>query len=350
MKLLRRHILMTAVAAPAIVVLVAWIGFFNIGASSGHWRITEWFLELAMRSAIRTYALAVDEPDELPKDALTPAAGHYAEGCAFCHGAPGEPRNAAVRAMLPVPPDLSATVDEWTDAQLFRIVKYGIRFTGMPAWPTQTRDDEVWMMVALLRALPELDGDDHGPPAIADAAMTTLAGCAACHGIDGRGGGAHVPILAGQSETYLRESLTAYALGNRASGIMQLAVSGLHSDELATLAKHYAALPRPEPPARPADIILAAELASRGRAADGVPACLDCHSGDRDPHFPTLAGQRADYIAAQLELFRAGVRGGTAYRQVMTQVAQGLDDADIDALARYFSHTADVGAAGLGRP
>ena len=161
MRLRRRHILVTAVAAPAIAVLVAWIGFFNIGASSGHWRITEWFLELAMRSAIRTYALAVDAPDALPKDALIPAAGHYAEGCAFCHGAGGVPRNPAVRAMLPVPPDLSATVDEWTDAQLFRIIKHGIRFTGMPAWPTQTRDDEVWMMVAFLRALPEFDSNDY---------------------------------------------------------------------------------------------------------------------------------------------------------------------------------------------
>ena len=139
--------------------LVAWIGFFNIGASSGHWKITEWFLELAMRSAIRTYALAVDAPDALPKDALIPAAGHYREGCAFCHGAPGVPRNSAVLAMLPVPPELSPTVDDWTDAQLFRIVKHGIRFTGMPAWPSQARGDEVWMMVAFLRALPGLDSD-----------------------------------------------------------------------------------------------------------------------------------------------------------------------------------------------
>ena len=197
------------------------------------------------------------------------------------------------------------------------------------------------MMVAFLRALPELDSNDYRAPAIADAAMTEpLARCAACHGIDGRGGGAHVPILAGQSETYLRESLRAYAEGHRASGIMQLAVSGLRSGELAALAEHYAALPRTEPPEPPPDIVRAAELASRGRAADGIPACLDCHAGDRDPHFPTLAGQRADYIAAQLELFRAGVRGGTAYRQVMTQVAQGLDDADIAALARYFAQAA----------
>ena len=50
----------------------------------------------------------------------------------------------------------------------------------MPAWPTQTRDDEVWMMVAFLRALPEFDSNDHRRPAIADAAMTEpLARCTA---------------------------------------------------------------------------------------------------------------------------------------------------------------------------
>ncbi|TIU17001.1 MAG: cytochrome C, partial [Mesorhizobium sp.] len=39
---------------PFVVVLAAWIGFFNVGASSGHWKITEWFLHFAMRSAVRT--------------------------------------------------------------------------------------------------------------------------------------------------------------------------------------------------------------------------------------------------------------------------------------------------------
>ena len=155
-----------------------------------------------------------------------------------------------------------------------------------------------------------------------------------------------MPILAGQSETYLRESLRAYAEGHRASGIMQMAVRGLSPAELAALARHYAALPDAEPPEPRPAIDRAAELASQGRAADGVPACLDCHAGGRDPHFPTLAGQRADYIAAQLELFRAGVRGGTAYRP--------SDDPGRSAASttrtsprwrRYFASLAPVSAA-----
>jgi cytochrome c553 len=201
---------------PFVVMLAAWIGFFNVGASSGHWKITEWFLHFAMRSAVRTYALAVEVPAALPRHAIQPAAGHFARGCAICHGAPGEPRSPVVERMLPQPPDLAGTVGEWTDAQLFRIVKHGVRFTGMPAWPTQERDDEVWAMVAFLRELPSMDeatyrdlayGEKLAPPA--DAAGTlrqVLADCARCHGEDGLGRGPAIPILAGQSEAYLLEA------------------------------------------------------------------------------------------------------------------------------------------------
>ena len=109
-----------------------------------------------MRSAICTYALAVTRR-ALPKEALTPAAGirggrasPTARGCAA---------NPAALAMLPVPPELSTTVDDSTEAQLFRIVKHGIRVAGMPAWPAGRRR-QVWIMVEFPRALPGLDTDD----------------------------------------------------------------------------------------------------------------------------------------------------------------------------------------------
>ena len=151
-----KHLAIGLAILPVAVLLATWIGFFNVGASSGHWRVTEWFLHFAMRSAVRTYALAVEVPDELPRYAIQPAAGHFARGCAYCHGAPGEPRSPAANLMLPMPPDLAGKVGEWSDAELFRIVKHGVRFTGMPAWPAQDRDDEVWAMVAFLRELPEM--------------------------------------------------------------------------------------------------------------------------------------------------------------------------------------------------
>ncbi|AZO00881.1 c-type cytochrome [Mesorhizobium sp. M9A.F.Ca.ET.002.03.1.2] len=345
---------------PFVVVLAAWIGFFNVGASSGHWKITEWFLHFAMRSAVRTYALAVDVPEALPRHAIQPAAGHFARGCAICHGAPGEPRSPVVTRMLPQPPDLAGTVGEWTDAQLFRLVKHGVRFTGMPAWPAQERDDEVWAMVAFLRELPSMDeatyrdlayGERLAPPAgVAGILRQALADCARCHGEDGLGRGPAIPVLAGQSEAYLLESLRAYAAGGRASGMMSLPAIAAGSHLWPDLARHFAALPTTDPDGGgdPALVRRGKEIAGRGVKAASVPACLGCHGRqDRSPLYPSIAGQPERYIEAQLGLFRAGKRGGTRFGHLMANAAKGLTNEDIRALAAYFSLPAASSATGV---
>lgn len=347
-----KHVAIAFMALPFVVLIAAWIGFFNVGASTGHWKITEWFLHFAMRSAVRTYALAVDDPERLPRDGIQTAAAHFARGCAVCHGAPGEPRSPVARAMLPQPPDLSRVVGTWKDAELFRIVKHGVRFTGMPAWPNQARDDEVWAMVAFLRDLPAMKPAAYRFLAYGDVPLErgragsfegALAECSRCHGEDGTGRSAMTPILAGQSEAYLVESLRAYLEDRRSSGVMQLAVQTVAPEHLPALARYFAKLPRD--PARGADGERArrgALLARTGRPTDKIPACVACHAErNRNPAFPDLEGQPAPYIAMQLRLFRESERGGTRFNHLMASAAKNLSDADIEDVAIYFSRRAE---------
>lgn len=361
-----KHLAIGLGVLPVVVLLATWIGFFNVGASTGHWKVTEWFLHFAMRSAVRTYALAVEVPDTLPRQAIQPAAGHFARGCAICHGAPGEPRSPVVDLMLPQPPDLAAKVGEWTDAQLFRIVKHGVRFTGMPAWPSQQRDDEVWAMVAFLRELPEMDEAQWrelayggGEPPIGELSTfpQALAECTRCHGADGAGRSPAVPVLAGQSERYLLESLRAYVARRRESGIMGVSAGAVDPALVADLARHFSALP-PPPSGVPSDRALVARgerIAEQGIPARDVPVCLGCHDGrGRNPVYPQLSGQPAGYLAAQLALFRAEKRGGTRFAHLMRHAAKNLSDGDIAALAAYFAQRPRDGAGGhdraAGRP
>src|SRR3546814_1398747 len=51
------------------------------------------------------------------------------------------------------------------------------------------------------------------------------------------------------------------------------------------------------------------------------------------PMFPLLAGQNATYLSAQLRAFRDGSRNGT----IMNAMARDLGNAQIDALANYYS-------------
>ncbi len=70
--------------------------------------------------------------------------------------------------------------------------------------------------------------------------------------------------------------------------------------------------------------------------------CFACHGPNGNsvsPVFPRLAGQNAVYIVEQLHLFRAGIR----QNPMMSAMASGLTDQDIDNLAVYFAAQSPTG-------
>jgi cytochrome c553 len=334
-----------------------------IKASAGHWPPTTWFLQFAKQRSVWTHTLGA-EPLSLSEPWLAlKGAGHFETACRPCHGAPDLAQPRVARAMTPPPPDLSARVRAFRPEELFYIVKHGIKFTGMPAWPSLHRDDEVRAMVAFLRELPRLDAAGyqrlvHGDAVegastapIADLAADSapparvLTTCLRCHGRDGRGREqAASPRLAGQQQGYLLAALAAYARDERASGIMQPIAAGLSPEEMAGLARYYAALPRTTGGSAPAPAAererAGAAIATRGLPAQGVPACRHCHgpgAAPRNSAYPELAGQFADYLVLQLELLKTGRRGGSPYAHVMARVAGRLTPAQMRDAAAYYA-------------
>jgi cytochrome c553 len=245
-------------ALAALGLAVAASGVIPVTASSGHFALTERLLVFAKQRSVATHTLGVSAPPLGEPSAVLKGAGHFESACRPCHGAPDLPRPPRVaRAMLPPPPNLSERAPAWQPEELFYIVKNGIKMTGMPAWPSLVRDDEVEAMVAFLSVLPSLDAEGyrrlvHGAgtaPAAAVAKSSAeplgaLLGsehpprvvsesCARCHGLDGRGrGNAAFPALAGQSQRYLLAALEAYASDRRQSGVMQPLAAALGPDEL----------------------------------------------------------------------------------------------------------------------
>ena len=360
--------LLMAVIVGVGAVLFAWTGIYSVAASEGHWPVTRWFLEFAMRRSVATHALALEGPPRFSETMVRRGLGHFVGACAPCHGAPGERRNEVVRNMLPPPPDLAVQAPAWSDEQLFWIVKHGLKYTGMPAWPAQERDDEVWAMVAFLRRLPQLSPGDYRSLArkdllslpteaepmeplggMAERSRSVLVTCARCHGVRGEGGGEGAfPRLAGQSRTYLEASLRAYAAGSRPSGIMQPIARELDGPTIAEIAGYFAAIAPPPPAAPPvAGPPGAAPAAQLGAAIarDGIPGrdiagCSSCHDPQGyapNPFYPSLAGQSAEFLDGQLRLWRRGVRGGSAAAPIMEEVSKRLSDREIAALAAYYS-------------
>ncbi|HYD85178.1 MAG TPA: c-type cytochrome, partial [Opitutus sp.] len=342
--------------------LVSASGLVPVKASSGHWAITEWFLHFSMQRSLSTHSLGIDVPPLDDPALVLKGATHYEVGCRSCHGAPGERRPRVAQAMLPPPPALVPRIQKSNPKKLFQAVKHGLKFTGMPAWPSQQRDDEVWAVVAFLLKLPELDAaayrqlvgrepERRAPlemPSSDDSSRqhpaTVIQSCVRCHGADGLGrDSAAFPKLAGQRREYLENALLAYADGRRHSGIMEPIAAALDPAAIRQLATYYAQLARPAPAASRLGDDVSVE---RGRliARDGIPsrripACIECHgpNGRRTKDaYPSLAGQPADYLVLQLELFKEGRRGGSPYAHLMEEVAPRLEPDEMRDVARYF--------------
>lgn len=347
--------------------LVSASGIIPIKASSGHWAITEWFLRFSMSRSMATHSLGTEVPKLDDPNLVLKGAGYYEVGCRACHGAPGERQPRIAQAMLPIPPELGPRIRKSNPEKLFQAVKHGIKLTGMPAWPAQERDDEVWAMVAFLLEYPELDqagyrnlvNREPAPTAPIQTLAPTAAEspepaavnrtCIACHGRDGLGRNSTVfPKLAGQRRDYLENALLAYARGERHSGIMEPIAAGLSEQTMRELADYYSQLPgarRPTEAVSSVDgsaaavIELGTKIAQEGIRERRVPACIECHGprGKRAKNaYPVLAGQPADYLVLQLELFKNNQRGGSSYAHLMHQVAPHLRPDEMKAVARYF--------------
>jgi len=128
-------------------------GFFDVAASTRHGALTSWLIETARMRSIATHARNIQPPSGLdhPDQVLT-GTEHFAAHCAMCHGAPGVPKGDIAQGMYPPPPDLVHAAGRYHDAELFWIIRHGIKMTGMPAWADHS-DDEIWTIVAFLKNL-----------------------------------------------------------------------------------------------------------------------------------------------------------------------------------------------------
>ncbi|WP_062115428.1 c-type cytochrome [Aureimonas sp. AU40] len=344
----RRLALLPAIGV-AGALLVGGSGLVSIAASSGHFAPVEWFLHWTFNRAVVTQALPIAVPagvDLADPLLVQRAAGHFASGCAPCHSAPGEKQSPLTQAMVPPPPRLEDNVGHWRDRELFWLGLHGIKYSGMPAWTAPSRPDEVWSMVAFLRALPGMKAETYadlalgggqagkagaapalipGLAALGEKAAPALADCARCHGYDGRGRGAPgaFPNIAGQPEAYLAATLLAYASGTRESGIMTPA-AGIHEEAtLRELAAWYAAqdpgpaASGPIPP--PAGVAIGYEGAARlprGSIGPGAPDVEPAPSGAAAALDPAAANGPPYSTAGLSELGRRIAEEGLPERKL----------------------------------
>ncbi len=172
-----------------------------------------------------------------------------------------------------------------------------------------------------------------GPGALAAAAPDAARGrsisytCLGCHGIDDYKNAYpnySVPELRGQNSQYLVAALHGYRDGDRSHITMHSQAETLSDQDMNDIAAYFAGKP------------LVSSGKPEGTAPKAAGLCVSCHGQDGvaiAPMYPSLAGQHEDYLVRALDEYKHGGRKNP----IMKGFTANLSDADIEAIATYFS-------------
>jgi cytochrome c553 len=150
-----RKILLGAVLTLALLLfssfVVTRLGLMPVSADGTHSRLEARVMPVVLHASIVRHASGETNPMTLNEDNLKAGVGTYKAMCARCHSTPANGPSVYGQSFYPPAPQLPEGMSQYTDSQLFWLIKHGIRNTGMPAWGTMLSDEEIWQIVSLLK-------------------------------------------------------------------------------------------------------------------------------------------------------------------------------------------------------
>lgn len=152
--------LLFAVVAAAATAFI-YFGMYDVSATSPHYGITYWTMRTVMHRSIKRQARDFTAPELDDPQRVHAGFRNFHAMCVTCHGAPGVEPSEISKGLYPRAPDLAIAAKDWAPAELFVIIKRGIKMSGMPAWEASHSGDQIWEMVAFLRQYPSMPASEY---------------------------------------------------------------------------------------------------------------------------------------------------------------------------------------------
>lgn len=136
-------------------------GTFSAKATPPEWEVKA--ARFIRHLATPSHFLKMSNPVPFSPENLAQARHHFADHCAICHANDGSGKTHMGPNFYPPVPDLRAPVIQaMADGELFYVIHYGIRFTGMPAWGKglPEEDFDSWKLVHLVRHFPNITPEE----------------------------------------------------------------------------------------------------------------------------------------------------------------------------------------------
>ncbi len=162
-----KHFLLGALSA-IVLVLIGGFAYLRLGLAEARGdlppsRLETLLMSSAVHASVRREAPQTPNPFPPTDENLIAGGTLYRDGCAGCHGILGKAKNDGGDVLFPPVPQLPLVGTEYTESQIFWVVKHGIRRTGMFANGKWNTDKEMWTMAAYIKRMQSL------PPQVQEA-------------------------------------------------------------------------------------------------------------------------------------------------------------------------------------
>ena len=159
MNVIKALLLLLVLGALGVAAFV-YLGVFNTAADAPHAALVYELMQTVRERSIAVRASAIQVPPLEDPKLVSEGAEHYAAMCAGCHLAPGVTDSEIRAGLYPQPPNLSQPLDA-SPAEMFWVIKHGIKMSAMPAWGKTHDNQTIWAIVALVRKLPAMSPEQY---------------------------------------------------------------------------------------------------------------------------------------------------------------------------------------------
>ncbi|HEV7516022.1 MAG TPA: cytochrome c [Thermoanaerobaculia bacterium] len=145
-------------------------GLYDVAATGGSRGFLDGIAHRVSDQSVAHHAAGIQAPPLSDPAQLKIGADHYQEMCVTCHGAPGVKMSEIGAGLNPSPPNLIRSTRDMSPAEVYWIVKNGIRMTGMPAFGPTHDEATLWAITAFVKQLPTMTPQQYQALAPAHAA------------------------------------------------------------------------------------------------------------------------------------------------------------------------------------
>ncbi len=152
-------VVITLVALIIVGIAFAYSGIYDVSAIKPEGKLQTWFFSTMSDNSIGHHAKSISPPSLGDSAQVVEGFKRFNRMCVGCHGAPGVDQGGMSKAFNPQPPNLVEGVSDLSDAEIFWIIKNGIKMTAMPGFGLNRSDDEIWQLVSFVHLLPKMTAE-----------------------------------------------------------------------------------------------------------------------------------------------------------------------------------------------